>query len=260
MQYLPFERWNGDIGLVSADGKELINLTESGYECSRPKWVMGGEAIIWFSGRNGMKSHGSWGSQGDAYAMFLTEGAYDQFNLSEAELKQMKADSKTEDKKKADKTKKEKSKKKKSDEDDEEASIELLEFDMEKAKDRTKRLTIHSSSLSDAILTKDGSKLFYLSSFEKGFDLWVQDFKKNETKLLAKLGTSYGYLKFDEVEANVIVITNRSIKKISVKGGAPKPVAYSAKVELNQQEEFEYIFNHAWRQTLKNSTWKICMG
>ena len=58
VKYLPFNRWNGDIGLVSADGKELINLTESGYECYSPKWVMGGEAIIWFSGRNGMKSHG----------------------------------------------------------------------------------------------------------------------------------------------------------------------------------------------------------
>ena len=250
VQYLPFDRWNGDVGLVSADGKELINLTESGYECSSPKWVMDGEAIIWFSGRNGMKSHGSWGSQQDAYAMFLTEDAYDKFNLSAAELKQMKADNKSEDKEKDDKSKKGKAKKKDSD-DDEEQSIEPLEFDMTKAKDRTKRLTIHSSSLSDAILTKDGSKLFYLSSFEKGFDLWVQDFKKNETKLLAKLGTSYGYLKFDKKEANVIVITNRSIKKISVKGGSPKPVAYSAKVELNQQDEFKYIFNHAWRQTLK---------
>ena len=249
VQYLPFDRWNGDVGLVSADGKELINLTESGYECSSPKWVMDGEAIIWFSGRNGMKSHGSWGSQQDAYAMFLTEDAYDKFNLSAAELKQMKADNKSEDKEKDDKSKKGKAKKK--DADDDEQSIEPLEFDMTKAKDRTKRLTIHSSSLSDAILTKDGSKLFYLSSFEKGFDLWVQDFKKNETKLLAKLGTSYGYLKFDKKEANVIVITNRSIQKISVKGGSPKPVAYSAKVELNQQDEFKYIFNHAWRQTLK---------
>ena len=249
VQYLPFDRWNGDVGLVSADGKELINLTESGYECSSPKWVMDGEAIIWFSGRNGMKSHGSWGSQQDAYAMFLTEDAYDKFNLSAAELKQMKADNKSEDKEKDDKSKKGKAKKK--DSDDDEQSIEPLEFDMTKAKDRTKRLTIHSSSLSDAILTKDGSKLFYLSSFEKGFDLWVQDFKKNETKLLAKLGTSYGYLKFDKKEANVIVITNRSIQKISVKGGSPKPVAYSAKVELNQQDEFKYIFNHAWRQTLK---------
>ena len=94
VKYLPFNRWNSDVGLISADGKELINLTESGYECYNPKWAMGGEAIIWFSGRNGMKSHGSWGSQGDAYAMFLTEDAYDKFNLSEDELKQMKENKK----------------------------------------------------------------------------------------------------------------------------------------------------------------------
>ena len=239
VQYLPYNRWNGDVGLVSADGKKLINLTESGYECSSPKWVMEGEAIIWFSGRNGMKSHGSWGSQGDAYAMFLTEDAYNQFNLSEAEL-----DQKKESKKKDDKTNKEESSK-------DGELMNQLEFDMAKAKDRTKRLTIHSSRLSDAILTKDGSKLFYLSSFEKGFDLWVQDFRKNETKLLSKLGTSYGYLKFDEEESNIIVMTNKAIQKISVSGGAPKYVAYSAEVELNQKDEFEYIFNHAWRQTLK---------
>ena len=245
VKYLPFNRWNSDVGLISADGKELINLTESGYECYSPKWVMGGEAIIWFSGRNGMKSHGSWGSQGDAYAMFLTEGAYDKFNLSEDELKQMKENKKNDNNnKKEDKAKGKKSK-------DKQNTVDPLAFDMAKAKDRTRRLTIHSSSLSDAILTKDGSKLFYLSSFEKGFDLWVQDFKKNETKLLAKLGTSYGYLKFDEEEANIIVITNKAIQKISVSGGAPKYVAYSAKVELNQKDEFEYIFNHAWRQTLK---------
>ena len=82
VKYLPFNRWNSDIGLVSADGKELINLTESGYECNSPKWMMEGEAIVWFSGRNGMKSHGSWGSQSDAYAMFLTKSAYDKFKLS----------------------------------------------------------------------------------------------------------------------------------------------------------------------------------
>ena len=248
VKYLPFNRWNSDIGLVSADGKELINLTESGYECNSPKWMMEGEAIVWFSGRNGMKSHGSWGSQSDAYAMFLTKSAYDKFKLSEAELEQMKDTKKKEDKNKKDKKKEDKSKDKSK---EKEKTIEPLKFNMAKAKDRTKRLTIHSSRLSDAILTKDGSKLFYLSSFEKGYDLWVQDFKKNQTKLLAKLGTSYGYLKFDKEEANIIVITNRAIQKISVNGGSPKSVSYSAKVELNQQDEFEYIFNHAWRQTLK---------
>ena len=98
--YLPYNRWNGDVGLASADGKRLINLTESGYECYKPKWMMGGEAIIWFSGRHGMKSHGSWGSESDAYAMFLTQSSYDKFNLTESEHKQFKE---AEDKKKKEK-------------------------------------------------------------------------------------------------------------------------------------------------------------
>jgi C-terminal processing protease CtpA/Prc len=42
-----------------------------------------------------------------------------------------------------------------------------------------------------------------------------------------------------------------SIQKVNAKSGSPKPVSYSAKMELNQQEEFEYMYNHAWRQALK---------
>lgn len=251
VQYLPYKRWNGDVGLVSADGKEIINLTESGYECYSPKWVMGGEAIVWFSGRNGMKSHGSWGTQVDAYAMFLTQGAYDKFKLTPAELEQLEAAKKDEEGEGSDKEASKKDKKKGKKDKSEEEEAKPLVFDLERAKDRTARLTIHSSSLSDAILSKDGSKLYYLSAFEKGFDLWVQDFKKNETKLLAKLGSGGGALKFDKEEANIIVISHRAITKIDVASGAPTPVAYSAKMELNQQEEFEYIFNHSWRQALK---------
>lgn len=246
VQYLPYNRWNGDVGLVSADGEEMINLTESGYECYGPKWVMGGEAIIWFSGRNGMKSHGSWGTQTDAYAMFLTDGAYDKFNLTEAELARLKEGEKDSKSEKDDDSKKEKK-----DKDDEEKEVKTLEFDLEDAKDRTARLTIHSSSMSDALLKKDGSKLYYLSSFEKGFDLWVQDFKKRETKLLAKLGGRPGSIHFDKKEAHIIVFSGNSIKKINAESGKVKPVPYSAKMELNQQAEFEYIYNHAWRQALK---------
>lgn len=249
VQYLPYNRWNGDVGLVSADGKETINLTESGYECYAPKWAMGGEAIIWFSGRHGMKSHGSWGSQNDAYAMFLTEGAYEKFNLSPSELEQLE-EAKKEEKKDEKKDESKKDKKDKNETSDEK-KVEPLKFDLARAKDRTTRLTLHSSNLSDAILTKDGSKLYYLSAFEKGYDLWVQDFKKNETKLLAKLGSGGGGLEFDKDESNIIVYSGSGISKVDAKSGNPTPVSYSAKMELNQQKEFEYIYNHAWRQALK---------
>ena len=54
-----------DIALVSADGKgELVNLTNSGYTSSSPKWTMDGNAIL-FTERYGMRNHASWGSLDD---------------------------------------------------------------------------------------------------------------------------------------------------------------------------------------------------
>lgn len=245
VNYLPFNRWNQDVGLISSDGNQLINLTETGYECSNAKWMMGGEAIVWSSGRDGMRSHGSWGSQSDCYAMFLTQEAYDKFNLSDAEFSTLK------ELKKKDGAKKTNDDKNESENDDEKEAVKPLVFDLEKAKDRIERLTINSSSLSDVILTKDGSKLYYLSAVEKGYDLWVRDFKKDQTSLLSKLGAGNGGLKFDKGEEHVIVLSNKKIVKISVADGGSKPVTYSAKMNWNQQAEFEFIYNHAWRQTLK---------
>jgi Tol biopolymer transport system component/C-terminal processing protease CtpA/Prc len=242
VNYLPFKRWNQDVGLVSADGKKLINITETGYECYNPKWVMGGEAIVWSSGRNGMRSHGSWGSQSDCYAMFLTQESFDKFNLSESEFKLLKEAEKVDKSKTEDVDKKDK---------DATPPPKVLSFDLDKAKDRTKRLTQNSSTLSDVLLSKDGDKFYYLSKVEKGYDLWVRDFKKNETKLLSKLGVGGGTLELDKEGENILVLSNNVIKKINIKDGKAKPVVYSAKMEWNQQKEFEFIFNHSWRQTLK---------
>lgn len=239
-EYLPYKRWNGDIALVSADGKKLTNITESGYSCFGPKWIMGGKGILWFSGRNGMRSHGSWGAQSDAYAMFLTEDAYQQFNLTESEFDLKKEKDEDDAKEKKDDEEKE-----------DEESVELLKFDLDRSKDRVKRLTIHSSALADAVMTKDGSKLFYLSKFEKGFDLWMQDFKKNETKLLSKLKVGGGSLELSEDESSIFVLSNRSIKKINVDSEKVKPVNYSSKMEYDMTAELEYLFDHVWRQTHK---------
>ena len=61
-----------------------------------------------------------------------------------------------------------------------------LTFDLENCRDRIVRLTRHSSSLGDAVLSKKGDKLYYQASFERGSDLWCQDLKDNSTKLILK--------------------------------------------------------------------------
>lgn len=243
-QYLPYDRWSSDIALVSADGKELINLTETGYSCFRPKWIMGGAAVMWFSDRNGMRSHGSWGSQSDAYAMFLTEEAYEKFKLTKAEFALV--NEAKEEKKKDEKSTEGDAKK-----DKKEEEVQPLKFELDGAKNRIVRLTIHSSSLSDAVLTKDGDKLFYLSSFEKGYDLWMHDFKEKETKLLSKLGVGGAGLELSKDEASLFVLSGRAIKKVVIASKEVKPVQYEAKMKFDVHGEFEYMFDHVWRQTLK---------
>jgi Tol biopolymer transport system component len=73
----------GEVGLVSADGKKIANLTQSGFNDFRPKWINGGKAMLWFSNRDGLRGAAmAGGSQSDAYAMFFTQDAFDRFKLS----------------------------------------------------------------------------------------------------------------------------------------------------------------------------------
>ncbi|MFX7667102.1 hypothetical protein ABTJ82_19730, partial [Acinetobacter baumannii] len=64
-----------------------VNLTESGFNDFRPKWVMGGKAMLWQSNRDGLRAAAmSGGAQSDAYMMFFTQEAFDRFKLSKEEI------------------------------------------------------------------------------------------------------------------------------------------------------------------------------
>ena len=55
---------------------------------------------------------------------------------------------------------------------DKEKVAEKVAVDLEGIADRTIRLTPNSSALADMYLTPDGETLYYITSFEKGYDLW----------------------------------------------------------------------------------------
>ena len=173
--------WNNkDVVLLKADGKgEMVNLTESGYGDSNAKWVLGGKAMIWNSDRAGYRSHGSWGSESDAYIMFFDVDAYNRFMMNKEDLALLEEAEKAE---KAEKDKKEKAEKEKADKkkdkkgtqkDDkkedkkedadkkEEEEVKPLTFDLENRFDRIVRLTVNSSRLGDAVLTPKGDALFH---------------------------------------------------------------------------------------------------
>ena len=102
-----------DIGLVSANGGKVTNLTNSGYTSRSPRWVLDGNAILFTTERYGMRAHASWGSQNDVMLAFVNQDAYDKFNLSKEDYELQKDLEKEQKKAKdADKDKKELRKKK----------------------------------------------------------------------------------------------------------------------------------------------------
>ena len=88
VNFLDRNRWSNEVGLIDAAGKgPLENLTKSGYEDNRPQWAVKGTTLIWITDRMGLHGSGSGGDpQTDVYAMFLTQKAFDRFNLNRADF------------------------------------------------------------------------------------------------------------------------------------------------------------------------------
>ena len=238
--------WNSnDIALVDASGKKApVNLSNSGYTDTGGRWVLDGKAILFASDRAGYRSHGSWGAEYDAYLMFLDLDAYDHFRMTkeEAEI----ADKNDKDKKKEEEKKEKDEKKKKDDEEVKVEKVKPLEFDIENCRDRIVRLTNNSSRLSDAVLSKDGKKLYYITRFEAGNDLWEKDLREGKTKILVK-GVGYGGMQMDKDGKNVFLCGN-GIKKIDLGNGSSKNIDFEAWFNMKPYEERQYLFDHIWRQ------------
>ena len=243
--------WNNtDIAVVKADGKEVHNITDSGYSDSNGKWVLGGKAILFESDRAGYRSHGSWGAEYDAYLMFLDLEAYDRFRMSKEELelaetnkdeKEKKADEKEEKKKENKKKKEEKTGKIEVD------KVKPLELDFENCRDRVVRLTVNSSNMGDAIIDSKGEKVYYQAAFEGGYDLWCHDLKEGSTTLMMK-GIGGGGFVADKDIKNLFLCNGSSIKKIDLGSKATTNIDFEAPFNYKPAEERQYLFDHVWRQ------------
>ena len=246
--YIGIGGWNNkDVALVNASGNgEIHNLTQSGYNDTGAKWVLDGKAMIWESDRAGYRSHGSWGAHGDIYIMFFDLEAYERFMLTKEELALVEEAEKEQKNEKKEDTGK-KGKKDAAKTDDKKDEVKPLTFDLDNCRDRIVRLTRHSSSLGDAVLSKKGDKLYYQASFERGSDLWCQDLKENSTKLVMK-NIGYGQMIPDKKGEHFYLCTRGGISQVTVKDGKSKSVSFEALFDYKPADERQYIFDHAWQQ------------
>ena len=266
-QWSPDSRWllsnyignggwnNSDIALVPADGSQKItNLTNSGYNDSDGRWVMGGKAMLFQSDRAGYRSHGSWGAESDAYIMFFDLDAYERFRMSKEEralYDEQKKEEKKEEDKKADKKVKVKfdlikSKKAKDNKDDKGTAVKPLQLDLANCRDRVMRLTVNSSNMGDAILSNGGDTLYYQARFEGGYDLWRHTLTDNKTELVVK-NVGRGGLEADADFKN-LYLCNGGIRQVNLSNNTTKYIEFEARFNYRPYAERAYLFDHVWRQ------------
>jgi tricorn protease len=240
VNFLQPEQWTAQVGLVSAQGGDITDLTQSGFGGYTPRWMMDGKMVMWASNRDGMANVSNRGGELDVYALFFDQEDYDRFTLSKEDYELLKESEKEDEKEDEKEEEKEKEEQKE------------LEINLDNIQDRKVRLTRHSSRLNDAIVSKDGSTLYYLAQFEKGYDLWQTDLRTKETKLLAKLGANNaGYMAMDKKGEHLFLLASGKVHKVAVKSGDKKGVPINGEMILNEEEERAYLFDHIWRQVDK---------
>lgn len=243
-----------DIGLISAQGNsKIINLTNSGYMSGSPRFVLDGNAILFTTERYGMRAHASWGSQDDAMLVFLNQDAYDKYCLSKEDY-ELRKELEDEQKKTQEKNKpqgKEKKSSLKEKADDKKIEVKDIIVELKNIEDRVVRLTPNSSNMGSTIISKDGETLYYLASFEGGFDLWKMELRKKETKLLHKMDAGWATMEMDKEGKNLFLLGGKAMQKMDMASNELKPITYRVHLKMDLAAEREYMFNHVYKQQQK---------
>ena len=219
-----------DIGLVSAQGGEIINLTNSGYMKHAPQFAMHGNVILFTSDRFGMRAHGSWGSQNDVFGIFTNQAALDRFRMNREDValynerhRLIHGSARR-------------------------ADTIMPDLELRNIQNRIERLTIHSTNLSGFAMTPNGERLFYLANTQGGFDLWMRDFTNNETRMLERLNVSSASLQVDARGERLMVFAGGTIFTLDVRNTRNRTnITYRAQIDTDPFERREQMFKHVWR-------------
>ena len=225
-----------DIGLVSAQGGQIHNLTNTGYFDEGPEWVLDGNAILFSTDRYGMRSHASWGSEYDVMIVYLNREAMEIARMSKEDYEYYKET----EKKAKEAEKKDGDKKEQKDE------VKAINIEFDNIDERIVRLTPNSGSLSGYTLSKDGDKLYYIISYEGKYDMWELNLRDRENKAIQR-GIGGGSLVWDKKHENMYLLGGQ-MKKFKGGSGNPTSISVRADMTLDRVAEREYMFDRVYRQ------------
>jgi Tol biopolymer transport system component/C-terminal processing protease CtpA/Prc len=206
---------NDEIGLVPSDGTgRLINLTNSGFNDSQPKWAMDGKMICWLSDRDGLRSYaGSATRQRDVYALLLTPDAWETFRGLDSS-----------------------------------ARATTLNIGSSTWQARRVRITRTSALLADVLPAADSRTVYCLARSEKGYDIVQTDLRTRVTRTLVPLAGGDVSMEMDSAGKNIFICADGKISNVDPATGQCRPVSTSGEMTLHRAAERRDMFMHIWRR------------
>ena len=227
--------WNNmDVAMINIDNGAVTDLTQSGYNDGTFHWALGGKAMLWESDKNGYRSHGSWGSHDDIYAMFFDTKAFYEFTRSSEE------DSISELLSKEDKKSKKKEKK-----DSLQVEKKGLDLVLDGRENRIVRLTPISGAMGDFFLTEDGKTLYFIRVQEQSVDLCSMDCKKGDIKIIRK---NFIGRFIPSADNKTVYIIGRGINKMNPSTGKIESISFASDYDYQPAKERAYIYDHVCKQ------------
>jgi tricorn protease len=223
-----------DIGVVRTDGSgEIHNLTQSGFSDSGAQWSLGGRGMVWRSNRDGLRAlAATGGGESDVYAMFFTQNAYEEYQLTKEELA-LRREARGEE---AD------------DEDEDTAAAPTPELDFEGARERRARLTLHSSPLGSYLVSKDGESLYYLTRFDRGLNLWATDLRSRETKQVLALNANSANMTWNQGQDRIFLVADGSAAVVNPTGWSRTGIPVRGEMIVSGRAERAAMFDQMWRR------------
>lgn len=240
-----------DIAIINAETGELTNITDNAYMNMNPRWVMNGDAILFFTERYGMKAHASWGNTWDAVLVFTNQKAYDRYLLSEEDyalLKDKEKNAKKADEPKADDNKKKSGKDKAKDDakTSEKPAAKQTLVELDGITDRMVRLTPFSAQISDGYVTDDGETFYFIAKADDNYSIWKKDLRKGDVKTVGS--SSSGVAIHPDAKGKTLFLLGSSMKKMDLPGEKIKAITYSGTQKINPAEQREYMFDYIVEQ------------
>lgn len=218
---------NDEVGIVSSTGKgRLINLTQSGYNDSRPRWMMDGRMICWLSDRNGLHGYANGSSrQNDVYALFPDRNDWNNFRLDKPEdTLQREPDGKG-------------------------IARSSSPVDWTALGSHKERLSPQAANLADALVSRNGEALYYLVKFEKGYDLWMTSLHSKESKMILPLHADEAMMQWDKEQKYIFLLADGRILKVDPLQARQDLVNTAGQMSIDPAVERRSMFEHVWRRT-----------